>query len=202
VWPPGPPADGSGAWHTEVVEEPFTRPSLPFSMDGGIHEVPIVVDGRRLADGRMWLCGKHVAAPDPGGLLSRLAADAIACLVETHEVASRWPEYPRWLAEHDGTHALRYPIGDFGAPPLQRFRPFLDSLVGRLRDGQGIVVHCAGGIGRSGTTAVAVLMLLGADSPAALRHVRAHRPMAGPEVGAQRQLIDDLAYQLAADAGG
>jgi protein-tyrosine phosphatase len=57
-------------------------------------------------------------------------------------------------------------------------------------------VHCAAGIGRAGTTAVALLMLLGVEIDDALATVRANRPMAGPEVGAQLDLITELAETL------
>ena len=66
----------------------------------------------------------------------------------------------------------------------------------RLQHGEHVVVHCAAGIGRAGTTAVALLMLLGVDIDNALATVRAHRPMAGPEVGAQLDLITELADTL------
>jgi hypothetical protein len=39
-------------------------------------------------------------------------------------------------------------------------------------------------------------MMLGMNSADALRHVREHRPMAGPEAGTQRQFIEDLAVHL------
>ncbi len=68
-----------------------------------------------------------------------------------------------------------------------------DSLVARLRSGERLIVHCAAGIGRAGTTAVAILVLSGWPLPDALAHVRAHRPMAGPEAGSQLELLRRLA---------
>jgi protein-tyrosine phosphatase len=168
---------------------------VTFSLDGGIDEIPLHVGTEKVA-GRLWLCGKHVVAPDPEALLARLPADGVVCLVEDPELSTHWPHYLEWMAENAGGRSVRYPIGDFEAPPLDEFRPFLDKLVARLQRGDGLVVHCAAGIGRSGTTAVALLMLLGLPADEALCHVRQHRRMAGPEVGAQRQLIDDLAAAL------
>ena len=59
-----------------------------------------------------------------------------------------------------------------------------------------MLVHCAAGIGRAGTTATAILMILGMDEEEATHHVRLHRPMAGPEAGTQRNFITDLSRHL------
>ena len=53
------------------------------------------------------------------------------------------------------------------------------------------------GIGRAGTMAAAVLMTMDVPADDALAIVAEHRPMAGPEAGAQRDLIDALAARYA-----
>lgn len=58
-----------------------------WNTDGGIHEIPL-----RESSGRLWLCGKHVAAPDPDALLRRMGADTIVCLTERHELDVREPD--------------------------------------------------------------------------------------------------------------
>jgi protein tyrosine/serine phosphatase len=166
-----------------------------WSLDGGIHEVPLPHVG-----GRLWLCGKHVVGPDPDAALQRVEADTIVCLVEQHELADRYPNYVAWLSVAPPTRAVRFPINDLSAPGLTTMRPFLDDLVARLRRGDGLIVHCGAGIGRAGTTAVAVLVLLGEPLDAALTQVRAHRPMAGPEGGMQMALVRALADDVARSA--
>jgi protein-tyrosine phosphatase len=94
-----------------------------------------------------------------------------------------------------------FPIHDLHAPPRLAGKLLVDDLVARLRDGDGLIVHCAAGIGRAGTTAVAILIGLGQTPEFALRHVRAHRPMAGPEVGSQLQFIEMLADASVAESG-
>jgi len=86
-----------------------------------------------------------------------------------------------------------FPVHDLHAPPLDAARPFYGSLLDRLAGGERLIVHCAAGIGRAGTTAVAVLVLAGWELTDALAHVRAHRPMAGPEAGSQLELLRRLA---------
>lgn len=45
-----------------------------------------------------------------------------------------------------------------------------------LRAGRNVLLHCRGGLGRSGTIAARLLVELGWDAHAAIRAVRAHRP--------------------------
>jgi hypothetical protein len=157
--------------------------------DGGLHEIPLDE-----VPGRLWLCGKHVVGPDPEGVLSRTGADTVVCLTERHELADRYPDYVRWL-DHEHERAVWFPVHDLHAPAFAQGKAFVDDLARRLRAGHGLVVHCAAGIGRAGTTAVAVLVTLGETPERALAHVRAHRPMAGPEVGVQQDFITRLARE-------
>lgn len=166
-----------------------TAPGRTWTHDGGIHEIP--VDG---VPGRLWLCGKHVVGPDVEALLARTGADTVVCLTERHELEDRYPDYVRWLDQHRtaGERAVWFPVHDLHAPPFDEGRELVDQLARRLRAGDGLVVHCAAGIGRAGTTAVAILVVLGETPEQALAHVRQHRPMAGPEVGAQADFIELL----------
>jgi protein-tyrosine phosphatase len=168
-----------------------------FNIDGGVHEIPLTelpaVSALPAVTGRLWLCGKHAVAPAPEALLHRIGADTVVCLTERHELAERYPSYVEWLDGAAPSSALWFPIHDLHAPPIERARILFDDLLGRLRHGDGLLVHCAAGIGRAGTTAAALLVLLGCTVDEALDHVRRHRPMAGPEVGEQLDLIRRLA---------
>ncbi|MGD9996581.1 MAG: tyrosine-protein phosphatase [Ilumatobacteraceae bacterium] len=176
-----------------------TSAATRWNHDGGIHEIPLPG-----VPGRLWLCGKHVAGPDPEALLARTGADLVVCLTERHELIDRYPGYVTWLDEHHmhRERAIWFPIHDLHAPPLAEGRSLVDEIVTLLRHGRGVVVHCAAGIGRAGTTAVATLVMLGMSPETALAHVRAHRPMAGPEVGAQQEFVAQIfasAQQVAGD---
>lgn len=159
-------------------------PAHPRSVDGGIDEVPLPG-----VPGRLWLCGKHAIGPDVDALMSRVGATTVACLVQEHELSDRYAGYVAWLREHAGTTAIWFPIADLHAPPIDDTRSFVDELTRRLRAGERLVLHCAAGIGRAGTIATCVLLDLGVPLDDAIATVRAHRPMAGPEVGAQRDLV-------------
>jgi protein-tyrosine phosphatase len=123
------------------------------------------------------------------------------CLAERHEIADRYPEYVRWL-EQAGARAIWWPIPDLHAPPIDVMLAFVDDLARRLRAGSDVLVHCGAGMGRAGTTAVCVLLRLGVPLDDSLDAVAAHRPGAGPEVGAQRDLVAAVAAQGPGPRGG
>jgi protein-tyrosine phosphatase len=158
------------------------------NLDGGIHEIPLPP----VARGRMWLCGKHAIGPDPEGLMARVGADGVVCLNEEHELVDRYPAYVTWLRAQPPERVVWFAIADLHAPAVEEFVPVLTALVDRVVAGDRLIVHCGAGIGRAGTTAVAVLVSLAVPLEDALDHVRRHRPAAGPEVGPQLELVRRL----------
>ena len=158
----------------------------PRSIDGGLDRVPL--DPGR--PGALWLCGKLVVGPDPEAALIRAEeADAIVCLSQRHELDQRFPGYVEWLGHNAGDRALWWPVPDLHAPPVDDARRWVDQLIERLAANQGLIIHCGGGIGRAPTLAVCLLITLGSTAETAVAHVAAHRPMAGPESGAQAELV-------------
>ena len=155
--------------------------------DGGIDDVPLPTS----LPGRLWLCGKHAIGPkryaDPS-----MPWTAVICLCERHELVERYPGYVDWLDNPDSASDW-WPIPDMYAPPVDVALPFVDQLVERIRAGERLLVHCAAGIGRTGTTAVCILIRLGVPLEEAEEVVGEARDLAGPESGAQRQLVDDVA---------
>ena len=74
-----------------------------------------------------------------------------------------------------------------------------DAVWSRILHGDVVVAHCAAGMGRAGTLAVAVCVLSGMSLDESLDHVRRHRPGAGPEVGSQRDVVVELARSVGRD---
>lgn len=140
----------------------------------------------------MWLCGKHHVAPDVEEVKQRHNIGTVVCLVEEHELRGRYDTYVDWHRSHVGKGGLWFPVPDLTYPSLDDARDFVELVADMVCNKHNVLVHCAAGIGRAGTTATAVLMLLGMDMNEALTHVRAHRPMAGPETGSQTEFIMQL----------
>jgi ADP-ribosyl-[dinitrogen reductase] hydrolase len=160
----------------------------PRGRDGGIDTVPLPVPY-----GGLSLCGKHAIAPDVEAAMAKCDATTVVCLVEARELAGHWPHYVEWLTTHRGASAVWFPIHDLNAPPLDRTLALLEDLNGRLERDEHLLIHCAAGIGRAGTMAACLLVQLGMSVDDALELVRTSRPMAGPEVGPQLDLVRAVA---------
>ena len=162
------------------------------SRDGGVDRVPLP-DG---TPGALWLCGKHWIGPDWGRSERDIGADVVVCLCHRHEIADRYPNYAGWLANPPGPlRACWVPIHDLHAPTPVVAVEIADTVIGHLSAGRSVLMHCGAGIGRAGTLAAVVLMRLGLSRTEAVERVADSRPMAGPEVGAQSDLLEGLERQ-------
>ncbi len=77
----------------------------------------------------------------------------------------------------------------------ERVRLAVSAIVGALRRGEGVVVHCAGGTGRTGTVIGAALVSLGvspADAIAHLQDANRRRGRSWPESPWQEDLLRRL----------
>ncbi len=167
------PVDSRSPWRSER------------SRNGGIDRIPVAG-----VAGALWLCGKHLIGPDPEAAIARVGADVVLCLNERHELEVRYPAYVRWLRADE--RAWWVPVPDLHAPELDDAVLLVDGVLAHLAAGRTVLAHCGAGIGRAGTLAAAVLVARGATPDEAVAHVSAHRPLAGPEAGAQRDLLEQL----------
>ncbi|MBM3583755.1 MAG: hypothetical protein FJX36_04770 [Alphaproteobacteria bacterium] len=122
---------------------------------------------------RPWLAGG--ACPDDAGLVALRAAefDWIVCLLDAGEQA---PRYSLARAERLGLAWSEIPIPDRTAPTVEQMKRFVAIIVDRLREGDRLFVHCAAGLGRTGTMAAVALVAHGMTAADAIARVRAARP--------------------------
>ncbi len=106
-------------------------------------------------------------------------ATTLVSLIEAHEFGLLGVEALGVEAEKRGLHWLHLPIRDRSIPDAafeQRWLEAGEALRQRLRNGELIVLHCMGGLGRTGTIAARLLVELGEDPVSAIRRVRQARP--------------------------
>jgi protein-tyrosine phosphatase len=178
---------------------------------------PIRVDWLSpLASGALGLTfapGKHsrsvsedvIWARDLGADLERLRTvervDVLVCLVEDHElVAMQIPDLvPR--AEALGFAVLRLPIRDVDVPSSpEKLRAVLAQIQAATAADQRVVVHCAGGLGRSGVVAGCCLREMGHGGPEALAMLRGARGPRCPETRAQAAYVERWEVEGAASS--
>jgi atypical dual specificity phosphatase len=121
----------------------------------------------------------------------------VVCLTSLEEIAGKAPDYARAL-QRNGIpwDQVMFPIVDFGVPgDRAAFLGLVNSIAADLRRGVNILLHCAAGIGRTGTVASCVLVALGLTPDEAARRVdKAGSYAERPE---QVELIQWVADQVA-----
>jgi len=105
----------------------------------------------------------------------RASLGLVVCLTPLEEVAELSPAYQAAVAR--GRLPFRWlhvPVPNFGVPPdAAAFRRDVNQVAQALRQGDAVMLHCAAGIGRAGSTAACVLKALGLSTDEALQRVRA-----------------------------
>lgn len=104
----------------------------------------------------------------------RAALGLVVCLTPRDELAELSPEYHDALAQGKVRFRwLHLPMLNFGLPDdPAAFRKDISRIADALRSGEAVMLHCAAGLGRTGTAAACVLKALGLNQTEALDRVR------------------------------
>lgn len=123
--------------------------------------------------------------------LRHWGAELVVSLMERHEFdLLRVPDLPEKIIAH-GMDWGHLPIVDQGVPG-STFRiawpRVLTDVLRRLRSGSSVILHCRGGLGRTGLVAALLLIESGVKPVAAIEQVRRVRPGA-IETDAQERFV-------------
>ncbi len=129
------------------------------------------------------------------------AISTIVCLAEADEIREKSLAYA--IALQTGTvpcAVLPFEIPDRGAPEdREAFWALAGDVAQRLQAGETVLIHCAGGVGRTATLAVCVLLALGETTSEARSVVS--RAGSTVETAPQSSLISWFAAQVSIKGG-
>lgn len=142
--------------------------------------------------GRLYLAampGRRASLQSDLDDMSASDVTKILCLAPDDEIAAKSPEYSNRLHPVDLPFLIaRFDIPDYGAPEdRDAFAKFVFDAADGLRRGENLLLHCGAGIGRTGMTAICILLALGYSETDARRAVVAAG--SGPERPQQEALI-------------
>jgi protein-tyrosine phosphatase len=160
----------------------FRRVDLPYQVGGKLllHSMP----GRYEPIERVWQ------------QVTKDGIHAIVCLAERNEIHEKSFEYAQALT----TGTVPCPVHHFGIPDRgaaddrKAFWQLAGQMAERLRLGEVLLIHCAGGVGRTATLAIAVLVALG--EPVSEARNTVSRAGSTLETAPQSQIVSWCASQL------
>ena len=136
-----------------------------------------------------------MAMPNARSLESDLQAlgntgiDKILCLLEEAESQQLGLQNQPSLTEKTGMEFQRFPIPDYGVPDFLDLQILITQIRRDLEDGKHLLVHCRGGVGRTGLICSCVLVTMGQNVPDAISIVTSKRGEQVPETPEQIDMI-------------
>ncbi len=140
--------------------------------------------------GFSWVDRPHLAAlayPDEPEDLAYLRANGIDLLICLSESAPA----RRWVNEA-GLMLVHLPVRDMQAPFPEQFDAILEAIQKAHIAKMGVAIHCAAGLGRTGTALAVYFVNKGMTAEDAIRNVRTLRP-GSIETRTQEDAIHDFA---------
>lgn len=126
-----------------------------------------------------------------------VSIDTVLCLLEDFELPKANLEKAAEAYQEKGIEYLRLPIRDERYPPdFLAAKAMIETLCDKILSGKTVAIHCYGGIGRSGTIAVGILLHFGYEVLEAVNLVSESRGMEIAKAQEQRQWLYEYAWKL------
>lgn len=131
--------------------------------------------------GSLWLAGMPASDGPWSAFVAQareMHIDRVVCLTNLTEVSSVSPSYARAVSDEAARQALPFrwelvPLTDLAwAESEDTFRVAVQGIAQGLERGENVLLHCAAGIGRTGSAAACVLKTLGLSAQDAVELVR------------------------------
>lgn len=153
----------------------------------GAREVKLDTNGRLFLRGMPGYMESFESAFEE---MTYLGIDTVVRLTSLGEVMENSPLYAAKIERGEIPWDEReFPVEDFGVPEDEEgFLRLARETAQMLREGKRMMIHCLGGIGRTGTFAICVLMALGYPQEDAITRVK--EAGSCPESLEQWRLID------------
>jgi len=107
--------------------------------------------------------------------LEDLYQEGFRTIISLLDENEQTPYYEIVGIEAKGFKRYSIPLQDFTAPVLADFKKFVDIVIDSLKKGK-VLVHCQGGIGRTGTMAAAYWIKKGLSANEAIKKIRKSMP--------------------------
>lgn len=109
-------------------------------------------------------------------LRSEYGTDVLVSLIEEHELRTLQIEGLETAANQAGIALERFAIPDGGIPSsADAFVELIRRTVASVQEGKTVVIHCRGGLGRTGVLAATCLRAIGVEAELAIAIVRSAR---------------------------
>lgn len=121
--------------------------------------------------------------------LSDNGTDKILCLLEPTESTQLGLQKQESLTIEAGMEFQRFPIADYGVPDFLDLQVQIASARKDLGAGKNLLVHCRGGIGRTGLICCCLMLSTGISVPDAISVVTQQRGEQVPETPEQIDML-------------
>lgn len=112
--------------------------------------------------------GRYEPLEDACEWLKKNGITTIFCLASNEEIERKSPDYAVAIKENRvPAKRICFPVPDYDIPEdVEDFYKHARDIAARLKSGENLLIHCAGGVGRTGMLAGCVLAALGLSQDA------------------------------------
>ena len=118
-----------------------------------------------------------------------VGVDTVISMLESDEILELSLQKEGMLCADNMLDFINFPIQDRGLPKFDDFKNLVLNITERLKDNEGVAIHCRAGIGRSGMLVCSVLAALIGSAENAIEIVSKARGVRVPDTQEQREFI-------------